>query len=76
MSGKLGYMLKRNEKLIRRCCVPRAPKTKRLWKKHQKYAEQSWDYSQRTAEVAFMDGPDRAAIAAKTMCGTSEKVMR
>ena len=59
MSGKLGFMLRRNEKLIFRCCVPRAPETRRLWKKHQKYAEQSWEYSQRTAEVAFMDGPDR-----------------
>ena len=60
MSGKLGFMLKRFVKLANRHCGRRSPRTKRLWKKYQKYAEQSWDYSQRTADVAFMDGPDRA----------------
>lgn len=46
MSGKRGFMLKRHDKLIGRCCnVRREPRTKRLQKKQQKAADASWYYS-------------------------------
>lgn len=61
MSGKLGSMLKRHDSLIARCIgVRRIPRTRRIWKKQQKAAERSWAYTGRVAEVAFMNGPDRA----------------
>jgi hypothetical protein len=46
MSGKRGFMMKRHDKLISRCGnVRREPRTKRLQKKRQKAADESWYYS-------------------------------
>jgi len=61
MCGKLGSMLKKHDSLIARCLgVRRTAKTRRIAKKQQKAAERSWAYTGRVAEVAFLDGPDRA----------------